>query len=76
LDAAAKFIQARLVNAADICIPDDERIAIRHGDLVRLVAWYGAIRAEATVRGVDPSTPGHAFTEPRPTEPEEGGGEC
>ena len=58
LEAAGKFIQERRIGASDICIADDQEIRIKHGDLVRLVAWYGAVRAEATLKGIPPDRPG------------------
>lgn len=59
LDAAEKFIRGRNKTIVGPFAP--ETITVRWSDLVRLVAWYGAIRADATKRGIDPDTPGEAY---------------
>jgi hypothetical protein len=59
--AAALFIKGRIVGVIDRELTDETPVAHKWCDLVRLVAWYGAIRAEATANGADPNNPGQTF---------------
>lgn len=58
LEAAADFICERRTVGSDIKLRPETEVAISWGNLVRLVAWYGAIRANAVARGGDPVHPG------------------
>jgi hypothetical protein len=40
---------------------DDQQISLRFGDLVRLVAWYGQIRAKAVEAGIPADVPGETY---------------
>jgi hypothetical protein len=48
IQSAREFAVARQVKGFEAgTIDDAHRVAIRFGDLARLVAWYGAMRYEA-----------------------------
>ncbi len=50
LDRAREFVSGRLVFKRDI--EDDKDVTVRFGDLVRLVAWYGALRFISGMNGI------------------------
>lgn len=50
LERAKEFVRGRQVVKADLT--DEQQIQLAFGDLVRLVAWYGAIRFEAGQKGI------------------------
>jgi hypothetical protein len=56
--AARQFILDR---AGMTELPDEREIVQRFGNLVRIVAWYGAIRFDACQRGIG------TLTKPNPT---------
>ena len=51
LDAAARFIRGQMLNPA--AVGDDHLCSHYFRDLVRLVAWYGAIRYVSGRDGVN-----------------------
>lgn len=61
LRAAEKFLRDRNMNVAK---PEnyDRKVSLPFGDLVRLVAWYGQIRAKAVERGHSADEPGETYT--------------
>jgi hypothetical protein len=50
LDRAKEFVHIAQVVKGDL--PDEQLITLPFGDLVRLVAWYGAMRFEAGQKGI------------------------
>lgn len=60
LEAAKKFLmdQSNIEESASL----DQQITMTFADLIRVVAWYGQIRAEGVARGIPADTPGHTVT--------------
>lgn len=57
--AATQFIEGRIMN----CAPpkNDQTVSMRYEDMIRMVAWYGAIRYKAALGGIgDVDRPGLA----------------
>ena len=59
IKAAEKFCRR---NSSTDPIDDDQSVSLRFGDLVRMVAWYGQIRAKAVEAGAPADTPGETHT--------------
>lgn len=60
IKSADEFVRARYVGK-NVAYSDDTQVSIRYGNLVRLVAWYAAIRSEAVAEGAKPREPGETF---------------
>lgn len=60
IDAAEKFVRGRQTFGQLAPDSDDRQVIVRFGDLVRLVAWYGQIRAVAVSKGAPVDEPAEA----------------
>ncbi len=61
IEAAAKFVMGRRTIPLPEMPPDDTPVSVKWGELVRLVAWYGAIRAKAVSEGAPWNEPGEVY---------------
>ena len=59
--AAEKFLRLPSMNMAEQPRDLDRQIILPWGDLIRIVAWYGQIRAQAVADGVPPNEPGETY---------------
>lgn len=65
LKAAEKFLRDR--NKHQTSVTDEQHVTLPFGQLVRIVAWYGQIRAKAVEAGIPADEPGETYVEPRST---------
>ena len=61
LQAAEKFLRQRGRNMDEQPRELGRQVSIRWSDLIRVVAWYGQIRAQAVANGAPPDEPGETF---------------
>jgi len=57
LNAARDFLEKIVIKRT---VGPDERVVVRFDDYVRVVAWYGMIRAIGVENGCPAQSPGHA----------------
>jgi hypothetical protein len=50
MEAAERFIAEHVTHGDPL--PEDQPVTVKWGELVRLVAWYGALRAIGIQKGV------------------------
>lgn len=61
LSAAEKFLRQRGRRMDEQPREIDRIITIPWGDFIRVVAWYGQIRAHAVANGAPPDEPGETY---------------
>ena len=59
IKAAEKFLRD---NSSSNPENDDKLVSLRFGDLVRMVAWYGQIRAKGVEAGNPADVPGETYS--------------
>lgn len=62
IKSAQHFVLARQTIPMDVAPDDSQQIRIEFGQLVRVVAWYGAMRYEAGQKGINSlKNPGETY---------------